>query len=336
MRALVLGGTGLISQELVQQLVALGDQVTVVNRGRSPDLLPQEVVRVRGERQDLAALRPMVERTGYDAVVDMIGFTQEEADQLVALAQGAIGHVLYCSTTDVFEKPQPHYPVRETARRAARSSFAYALGKVASEEVLEAAAARGGFELTILRPAQTYGGPHHGPVHPLGHREYQIWRLRQGRPLLLHGDGSSLWAAAHARDVAAAFVAAAHQPIAKGRAYNLASEELLTWSRYWRVVGEAFGRPEIEIVTVPSELLAERFGEDGTWLLENFRFNSVFDCSAAAEQLDFAARTSFAQGIAESAEAFGELWTARGAAESGSRYHECYEATLSWRLRWMG
>lgn len=330
MRVLVLGGSGLISQEIVRQLAGRGDDVAVLNRGLTAASLPGSVQRLTGDRRALGHLRPWISQWGADCVIDMIGYTAEEAAGLVELSRGAVEHVIYCSTVDVFEKPQPCYPVRETAARGARVTFPYAVGKVQSELLLEQAAADGGFQLTILRPAQTYGGPRHGPVHPLGHPNYHLWRVKQQQPIFLHGDATSVWSACHARDVAAAFAAAVHEPQARGRSYNLASPELVTWQRYWEIVGEAFTGRAPAIITVPSAVLSRRFGEDATWLLENFRFNNIFDCQAAAAELGFAPRTSLPDGMAETAGRFGRDWLEQGAAEAGGEYDRRYQRTVQW------
>ncbi len=332
MRILVLGGTGLISQEIVRQLSRRGDDVTVLNRGRTAADLPDLVERVVGDRASLSGLRPWLEEAKVDCVIDMIGFAAQEAAGLTELAGGAVKHVVYCSTVDVFEKPQRSYPVREDAPRKARQSFPYAMGKVESELLLEREAEEGAFDLTILRPAQTYGGPNHGPVHPLGHRDYHLWRLAQAQPILLHGDGTSLWSACHARDVAAAFVAAAHESGARGRSYNLASAELVTWHRYWQVVSEVFAEEPADIVTIPSPTLSRRFGEDATWLMENFQFNNVFDCTAAHDYLGFQSRTSLRDGMSETAATFGQQWLVQGAGEVGSEYARRYEESIKWWL----
>ncbi|HEX4093851.1 MAG TPA: NAD-dependent epimerase/dehydratase family protein [Trebonia sp.] len=330
MRVLVLGGTGLISQEIVRQLTDRGDEVAIMNRGRTEAELPSSVTRLTGDRGELSDIRAWAQETRPDCVIDMIGYTAGEAEGLTRLAAGLIPRVLYCSTVDVFEKPQRRYPVRENDARAASPTFPYAVGKLESELLLEKAAADGAFGLTILRPAQTYGGPGHGPVHPLGHRDYHLWRLKQGRPVFLHGDGTGLWSACHARDVAAAFVAAAGEPADGHRSYNLASGELVTWRRYWDIVGVSFAGEPPAVVTVPSETLARRFGDDGTWLLENFRYNNVFDCSAAAADLVFASRTSLTDGMAELADSFGRQWLDQGAAEAGSAFDVRYEESLTW------
>lgn len=330
MRTLILGGTGLISQEIARQLVRRGDAVAVLNRGRTAADLPESVERIIGDRGSLASLKPWLENSRLDCVIDMIGYTAEDAAGLAAFSAGEVNHVIYCSTVDVFAKPQLSYPVREDAPRSARPGFPYAVGKVESELLLQRAARDGAFSLTILRPAQTYGGPDHGPVHPLGHRDYQLWRLATARPILLHGDGTSLWSACHARDVAAAFVAAVHEPAARGRSYNLASAELVTWQRYWEIVSAAFTGQLASVVALPSEVLGRLFGADGVWLMENFRYNNVFDCHAAASDLDFSSRTTLADGMSELAARFGPHWLQQGETEAGSQYDRRYEETLSW------
>jgi nucleoside-diphosphate-sugar epimerase len=327
---LVLGGTGLISHEIVRQLAENGDAVYVLNRGQTAAELPDRVERLIGDRSKLADMRPWIEKQHFDCLIDMIGFTGQEATKLVDAAAGIVEHVLYCSTVDVFQKPQLSYPVLEGAPRLARKGFPYAVGKVESELLLEQAAGEGAFELTLLRPAQTYGGRNHGPVHPLGHWRYQLWRVSTGRKILLHGDGTSLWSACHARDVGAAFAAAAHEPVARGRTYNLASAELVTWARYWEIVADAFACPRPDVVTVPSEILSRRFAGEASWLMENFRFNNVFDSTSAATDLGFAARTSLEDGMSETARRFGSHWIAAGGTEAGSSFDKLTEQTITW------
>ncbi len=217
MKVLVLGGTGLISQSIVRQLVARGNDVHLYNRGVTVADLPAAVGRTRGDRAEVASFRDEIIARCFDSVIDMCGYTKSDAQGLVRAAGGVVPQVIFCSTTDVFAKGRGPYPITERSPRGARPSFPYAVGKVASEELLEKAAREGAFALTIVRPAQTYGGPNHGPNHPLGHRGYHLLRLSAGLPLVLHGDASSLWCACFAPDVAAVFVAAIGNEIAYNR-----------------------------------------------------------------------------------------------------------------------
>jgi nucleoside-diphosphate-sugar epimerase len=335
MKVVILGGTGLISGSIVSQLVARGDDVLVYNRGRTVASLPEKVKHLVGERKDVGNLREQFAALAPDCVIDMCGYSECEAAALVEATTSLVPQVIFCSTTDVFVKGSGPYPLDESAPRGASAAFPYAVGKVASELLLERAAASGAFALTIIRPAQTYGGPNHGPNHPLGHRGYHLWRLTNGAPIILHGDASSLWSACYAPDVAQAFVAAVGNARAYNRDYITASPEVLTWLRYWEIAGEAFGAPPLDCVTIPSNVLGPMFGPDGVVLTENYRFNNVFDCTRAASELHFACTTSLLEGFAAVARDYGDAWIREGVAERDSEYARHYEATLEWwrRLR---
>jgi nucleoside-diphosphate-sugar epimerase len=334
-KVLVLGGTGLISQSIVRQLVDRGDDVYLYNRGVTVADLPADVSRIRGQRGEVAFLRDEMITHRFDCVIDMCGYTESDARSLVLAAGGVVPQVIFCSTTDVFVKGPGPYPITERSPRGARPSFPYAAGKVASEELLEKAAREGAFALTIVRPAQTYGGPNHGPNHPLGHRGYHLLRLSAGSPLILHGDASSLWCACFAPDVAAAFVAAIGNEMAHNRAYNAAGEEIVTWRRYWEIAAQAFGSPPLEAVHIPTEVLERVFGEDAFVLVENYQYNNVFDCSRAKVELGFRYRTTLLEGFTRVAKEFGDVWLRDGEEEEGSAFATTYERCLSWWEREM-
>ena len=333
MKVLILGGTGLISQSIVRQLVDRGDEVQLYNRGVTVVELPAGVKRMTGQRDQVSGAREAIARWRPDCVIDMCGYTAAEARSLIGAVGGMAPQVIFCSTTDVFVKGSGPYPITEASPRGARPSFPYAVGKVASEELLEQAARDGAFALTIIRPAQTYGGPNHGPNHPLGHRGYHLARIAAGLPVLLHGDGSSLWCACFAPDVGATFVAATGNSRACNRDYIAAGDEVVTWRRYWEIAAEAFGGAPLRAVTIPTEVLARVFGDDSFVLVENYQYNNVFDCRRARDELGFKYTTSLRDGFEWVAERFGPAWQREGQAELGSAFADAYDRCLDWWQR---
>jgi nucleoside-diphosphate-sugar epimerase len=329
-RILILGGTGLISQEIVKQLVSRGDTVFIYNRGHTAADLPHQVTRFTGERSDISKLRDNLRSLALDCVIDMCGYTEGEAAALIRATEFIVPQVIFCSTTDVIIKGLGPYPLDESAPRGASPTFPYAVAKVASELLLEKAAESGAFALTTLRPAQTYGGREHGPQHPLRHRNYQLWRISSGAPIIMHGDGSSLWAACYAPDVARAFIGAVGNKRAFNRTYITASPEIVTWSRYWQIAAEAFSFPQLELVTIPSPVLGAIFGSDALTLMENYRYNNVFDCTRAANDLGFKYTTDLRTGFGAVAHDYGERWIQEGEEERESDYARRYAATLTW------
>jgi nucleoside-diphosphate-sugar epimerase len=296
MRILIIGGTGLISAPMTQMLLAQGDDVTHFNRGRL-DLYPAPagVTTVHGDRTDYAAFERQVQDLGlFDCVIDMVGYLPEDAHSTVRAFRGRTGQFLFCSTVDVYRKPAAHYPVTENEEYGGLNT--YSRNKVAIEQTLFAAHAAGNFPLTVIRPAYTYGEGR-GLLHSFGGRTSYVDRIRRGKPIVVHGDGSSFWTACHKDDVARAFVAATRNPQTIGRAYHTPGEEWLTWDMYHQAVAEALGAPPPQLVHIPTDVLALAAPRHAGICVENFQFNNIFDTSAAHADLGFCYTIPWREGV---------------------------------------
>jgi len=199
-----------------------------------------------------------------------------------------------CSTVDVYTKPAAVLPVTEEHERRPDPAFGYAHGKALAEEELLAAHRSGDLQVTVLRPAATYLDH---AVPSVGSWPLALHRLLAGEPVILHGDGSGLWAACHRDEVGHAFAEAAHRPATAGRAYNVTGHEMLTWQAYWTAVADALG-VTARFVRIPTAVLGGVAPRMAEWCVRNFQYDNVFDCSAAARDLDFRPRIGWAEGIA--------------------------------------
>ncbi len=295
MNVLIVGGTGLISTAITRQLVARGDQVTLYNRGQREADIP-EVARIAGDRNDFARFEEQMAGAGpFDAVIDMVCFTPDQAESAIRAFRGRVRQYIFCSTVDVYTKPARVYPVTEDAERQPSPSFPYAYDKARCERLLEAAHARGDFALTTIRPAWTYGEG--GAIlHTFGWNTYYLDRLGKGKPVIVHGDGTSFWVACHRDDVGRAFVGAMGNEAAFGRAYHATGEEWMTWDAYHRVVAKALGAPPPTLVHMPTDLLGQVLPKTAEWCVENFGYNNVFDNAAARADLGFSYTISFEEG----------------------------------------
>lgn len=282
MRVLVLGGTGTISTGVTRQLIARGDVVTLFHRDRAHELA--DAHHIYGDRANVDDLKRALDSGPFDAVIDMICFTRAEAELAIGVFRGTIPQYVFCSTVNVYTKAVDSYPITEDTPREPLASFAYAYNKALAELSFQEAADTGAFALTIIRPAATYLN---SAVAPIGSYQLYIERLRAGLPIVLHGDGSSIWTVAHRDDVAAAFVAALGNSVAFGRAYHVTGEELLTWNSYWRILSEAAGVSDPRIVHIPTDVLAVLGPAESEWCVENFQHNNIFDNSAAARDLGY-------------------------------------------------
>lgn len=297
MRVLIVGGTGLISTAITQQLLERGAAVVHFNRGQSPQRFQGAVERIGGDRRDHAAFEGQMAAAGhFDAVIDMICYLPEEAASAVRAFGGRTGQYIFCSTVDVYTKPARRYPIQENAERKPDPAFAYAWRKAACEAVLLAAHARQELPVTILRPAHTYGEGG-ALIHTFGWDTRYLDRIRRGRPIVVHGDGTSLWSSCHVDDVAAAFVNAIGRPQTLGKAYHVTGEEWLTWNGYHEGVAEALGAPPPRLVHIPTDLLARAAPDEAAWCKLNFQFDNIFDNRAAHADLDFRYTVPWVEGV---------------------------------------
>jgi nucleoside-diphosphate-sugar epimerase len=295
MRVLTIGGTGTISTGITRMLVERGDDVTVYNRGKRDADIP-DVARMVGDRTHYAAFEAQMADAGsWDAVVDMVAYVPADVESAIRAFRGRTAQYVFCSTVDVYTKPAARYPILPDAERQPSPSFPYALNKAKCEAILEEAHAQGELVSTLIRPAWTYveGG---SVLHPFGWSSYYLDRLRRGRPVVVPGDGTSFWVACHRDDVARAFVHALGNEITFGRGYHVTGEEWLTWNAHTRIMAEAVGGPDPEIVPIPTGVLGRLLPKRAEWCVENFHFNNIFDNREAREDLGFRYTLPYAEG----------------------------------------
>ena len=295
MRILLIGGSGLISTPITRFLLERGDDVVLYNRGQTPLRVEGAVRQVVGDRDDYPAFEAQIAALGrFDCVIDMICFTPAQAESAVRACAGRTTQFIFCSTVDVYSRPAPSYPYREDSPREAISD--YGRNKAASEDIFLAAHARGGFAATIIRPAMTYG---EGGVivHTFGWSTTYLDRMRKGKPIVVHGDGQSLWVTCHVDDVARAFLAAIGNERAYGKAYHTAGDNWMTWNQFHAGVAKALGVPLPRLVHIPTDVLAAVAPERAGISIFNFQYDTIFDNSAARADLGFVQTIGWVEGV---------------------------------------
>lgn len=299
MDVLIIGGTGLISTEITRQLVDAGHDVTCFTRGETDADVPGSVEFVHGDRDDHERFAAQVADLDVDCVIDMVCFGPEQAERAVDAFAGDIEQYVFTSTIDVYSRPLDTNPVTEDAPREPPTSE-YGENKAAAEDVFTEADGDA-FAVTIIRPWSTYGDQ--GPVlHTFGDGTYVLDRIRKGKPIVVHGDGTSLWGPCHREDVSRAFVNAVGTERAYGETYHVTSEEVITWNQYYGIVADALDAPDPELVHIPTEQLLE-VDPERRHLLENHTYYStVFDNAKARRDLDFEYTVSFSEGVSRAIE----------------------------------
>lgn len=306
MKVLVLGGTGTISRYIVQALTQQGHELILLNHHEHEDDANRYAnVRVElCDRKDYAQFVKTCRQLGpFDCVYDMITFTPDDARSSVEAFGGNTKQLVFCSTVDVYTKLGKHYPVVEGMETKPMESFPYAFMKQQCEDILRAAEREGQFHLTILRPAHTYaeGSPKSHLLFNVFQTapgaSYLLDRIQKGKPIIVHGDGMSVWGSTHGSDTASAFVGALGNEKAYGKAYTVAGDECMCYREYYRAVAKEMNAPEIRFVFIPMDLLKRLEPEKAHLCGENFMYNNVFDNCAAKRDLGMTSTVSWAEGI---------------------------------------
>lgn len=294
MKILIIGGTGLISTSITRLLLERGDDITHYNRGQRSLEFAGRVKTVTGDRYAHSTFEAqMAELPTFDCVLDMIGYGPEDVASLLRVFSGNTGHLVFCSTVDVYARPASSYPIREN-EPFQPAAWDYAQKKAVCEKLLWDWYARERHPFTVIRPVHTYS--EQGAVlHTFGGASYHLDRLKKGRPILVHGDGSSLWSSVHRDDAAVAFVNALGNPVTFGKSYHLPGDECVTWNQYHTRVAEGIGAPPPRLVHIPIDLLYPL--EKRAFITAiNFQYNNCFDALAAKTDLGYRYRVSIAEG----------------------------------------
>jgi nucleoside-diphosphate-sugar epimerase len=298
MRILIIGGTGLISTSTAHLLSMQGEKVVLFNRGQSLYPTAPGVTTLHGDRTNYAAFEAQMSGAGaFDVVIDMVAYKPEDGKSAVRAFRGKVGQFIFCSTVDVYNKPATAYPYTEQDVYGGLNEYSH--NKVILEKYLLRAEQEGAFPLTIIRPAYTYGEGR-GPIHPVSW-DACLDRIRRGKPVVVHGDGQSMWVCNHASDVGRTFAVACGNPKTFGQAYHVTGEEWLTWDQYIRQIAEALGVACPRLVHIPSATLAQ---VGITICAENFQYDNIFDNSKAHRDLSYQYTITWKEGVQRMAKWF--------------------------------
>jgi len=292
---LFIGGTGIISTAAAHRAVEAGIELTVLNRGRSAlRQLPEGVERLTADINDRrAALTALGERS-FDAVVDWVAFTPEHVRADLDLFRGRTRQYVFISSASAYQTPPARIPVVESTPLA-NPFWQYSRDKIACEDLLVDAYRAEGFPVTIVRPSHTYDRT----TVPFDGGWTVPDRMRRGKEIVVHGDGTSLWTLTHHTDFARGFVGLLGHPRTIGDAFHITSDDVLTWNQIARALAGALG-VEPRIVHVPSDAIAAADPEWGAGLLGDKAHSMVFDNAKLRGVVpDYVATVPFEQGARE-------------------------------------
>ncbi len=298
MKVLFIGGTGLISEAVSKLAIARGIELYLFNRGKRDGFVPDGAKVITGDIRDAHAAAAALEGHVFDVVVDWIAFTPEHVSVDIELFRGRTKQYIFISSASAYQKPPKHYIITEEATPLENRYWQYSRDKIACEQLLLEEQAEAGFPVTIVRPSFTYGDTMiPAALNSWPHPWSLIARMREGRPVIVHGDGSSLWTMTHNTDFAKGFVGLLGREEAIGQAYHITSDEVLTWNQIYEAIGEAAG-VEPKLVHISTDFLVSHDPDLEGGLLGDKSVTSVFDNSKIKSLVpEFEATLSFAEGI---------------------------------------
>jgi len=295
LKILFIGGTGIISSACVPRALHQGHAVTVLNRGGTTIRpLPAGVETITADVRDTDAVRAALGVREFDVVVDFVAYTADQAQSDVDLFAGRTGQYVFISSASAYQKPPRRVPVTESTPLH-NPFWRYSRDKIECEELLMRAYRDAAFPVTIVRPSHTYDRA----SLPLDGGWTQIDRMRRGLPVVVHGDGTSLWTLTHHVDFAKAFVGLLGNSRTLGEAYTITGDDVLTWNQIFTILGHAAGT-EPTLVHVPSDMIFEADPDWGVSLIGDKSHSMIFDNSKVRSAVpDYVASIPFEQGARE-------------------------------------
>ena len=296
MKVLFIGGTGNISTSVSRMAIERGMQLTLINRGQQK-LSIQGARNITADIYNLEQAQAALQNETFDVVVDWIAYTPEDIQRDLTLFRGKTGQFVFISSASAYQKPPTDVIIRESTPLH-NPFWEYSRNKIACENMLLHAYMEEDFPVTIVRPSHTYD--RYMPIAVGAWDKFTlIDRIRQGKPIIVHGDGTSLWAVTHARDFAIGFLGLLGHPRTTGQAFHITSNEILTWNDIYSAIGAAIG-VQPKICHISSDFIVKQAPEYLGPLWGDKSWSVIFDNSKIKSFVpEYQAVIPFHQGIKE-------------------------------------
>ncbi|HPJ01276.1 MAG TPA: SDR family oxidoreductase [Candidatus Limiplasma sp.] len=297
MKALLVGGTGTISTAVSALLVEQGWELYLLNRGNRGALVPEGAHVITADISDMDDVEDKLSGMHFDVVADFIAFTTDHVRRDIELFEDLCDQYIFISSASAYQKPLSN-PVITESTPLFNPYWEYSRNKIACEKKLMKAYRKTGFPITIVRPSHTYGDTSVPlAVHGREGSYSVIERIRQGKPVIIHGDGSSLWTMTHNTDFAKAFCGLMGNIHAIGETYQITSDESLTWNQIYEIIASALG-VELHAVHIPTDILAACSAEFYGGIKGDKAHTVIFDNTKIKRAVPgFTATVRFDQGV---------------------------------------
>ncbi|MDR2534679.1 MAG: SDR family oxidoreductase [Treponema sp.] len=298
MKALFIGGTGTISAAISRRFLEEGGELFLLNRGNRNNLFSGKVKEIICDINNDGEVVEKIWGLNFDVVADFITFVPNQIERDYRLFKDKTKQYICFSSASAYQKPLSNYLINESTPLA-NPYWEYSRNKIACEDFLGKLYRDQGFPITIVRPSHTYD-ERNAPVGIHGKNgSWQVLkRMLEGKPVIIHGDGTSLWTATHNSDFAKGFTGLMGNIHAIGETVQLTSDETLTWNQIYQAVAQALG-VELKAVHISSEFLAQCGPYNFMGGLIGDKANSVVFDNAKLKRLvpDFKATVRFDQGV---------------------------------------
>ena len=294
MKVLFIGGTGVISSACSKLAIEKGFDLYLLTRGESKREVPKSAHVLRGDIRDKNSVEKEIGKQNFDVVVDWIAFSPKHIETDIELFKNRTNQYIFISSASAYQTPPTNLPVTESTPLD-NPFWQYSRDKIACEERLIKSYREEKFPVTIVRPSHTYDET----MLPLKGRFTAIDRMRKGKKMIVHGDGTSLWTLTHTEDFAKGFVGILGNSRAVGETFHITSDEFLTWNQIYELAAQAAGTTA-KIIHIPSEIIAKYDEEWGAELFGDKSHSMIFDNTKIKKLVpDFAATIPFSRGIKE-------------------------------------
>ena len=300
MKILMIGGTGTISSAITRQLAESDNELWLLNRGNRRSEVPASVKQVIVDIDDTEKVLQLLGNAQFDTVCEFIGFLPSQVERDIRLSQGRTRQYVYISSASAYNKPAASHVITE-GTALANPYWEYSRNKIACEDLLMKEYREKGFPVTIIRPSHTYcerAVPL--SVHGLKGSWQVLKRMLEGKPVLIHGDGSSLWTLTWNEDFAKGFIGLLGNPKAIGEAFQIMSDESLSWNQIYQCVANALA-VELRPYYVASDFLAATSPQEWDFtgnLIGDKAVTVCFDCSKLKRAVPgFQCTTRFDEGV---------------------------------------
>jgi len=293
MKVLFIGGTGIISSACTQLAIERGIDLTLLTRGQSQRPIPPGAHALHGDINDASGATALAGRH-WDAVVNWVAYTPDQVQRDIELFRGRTGQYILISSASAYQTPPASLPITESTLLD-NPYWQYSRDKIACEETLVRAYRDEKFPMTIVRPSHTYDRT----KVPLFGRYTALHRMKQGKKVVVYGDGAALWTLTYHADFAKGFTPLLGNARAIGEAVHITSDEWLTWNQIYGIMAQALG-VEPRLVHIPADLIAAFDAEVGAAVLGDKSHSMIFDNSKIKRLTpDFVCTTPFSWGARE-------------------------------------